>query len=214
MSNPQSWRCISRRTLTNLNVRRLKFRRAIPIWHQHSLPAVNIHAGGVRPTALALADAPGVHGPAYALPAVTDLERPSASSGPTSPSAPGTAVLTLSAPTRESTRPIMEASETSIGAPTAESTNTISPDLETRRHAPLQNRQHRNRRYHPKDPRRYHAYDPQHRSHFSRLRRRRSRKRNRRLKTAMKGHRPCRPSKLPSRPAGNRRFKHVRWGTF
>ena len=79
---------------------------------------------------------------------------------------------------------------------------------------PLQNRQHRNRRYHPKDPRRYHAYDPQHRPHFSRLRRRLSRKRNRRLKTAMKCHRPCRPSKLPSRPAGNRRFKHVHWGTF
>ena len=92
-SNPQSWRGITRRTLASLSVRRLKFRRAIPIWHQHGLPAVNMYPDVVRRAApaMALANAPGVPAPAYDLPAapglpLTDLERPSASSGSISPS--------------------------------------------------------------------------------------------------------------------------------
>ena len=102
-SNPQSWRGISRRTLANLNDRRLKFRRAIPIWYQHFSPAGKINGGGPMRTALALADTPGVLGPTDALPAATGLKRPSAISGSTSDSAPGAAHLTLCAPTGEST---------------------------------------------------------------------------------------------------------------
>ena len=132
-SNPQSWQCISRRTLANLNDRRLKFRRAIPIWFQQCSPAAKIHGGGPIHTELALTDARGVLGPHGALPAATGLKQQSASSGSLSPKAPGPGVLPLAAPMKEATHTTMAASQSKTAAPTAESTSTVSSHLGIRR---------------------------------------------------------------------------------
>ena len=192
-SNPQSWRGITRRTLASLSVRRLKFRRDIPLWHQHPLHALNIYPDVARRAAPAifLADAAGVPVTATALPAATDSERPSASSGSISPSAPGTAVLTLSAPMGESIRTTMAAPETSIAAPTAESTSTMSSPLETRRLAPLEE---------PPSP------EPD----VVRKAMPKAKPKAKSNAKYVKDHTRNKTLKLPSRPAGGRRFKHVR----
>ena len=89
-SNPYSWRYISRRTLANLSVRRLMFRRAVPIWHRHNLPALNMYPDVAMRPALALQstdarEVPTLADGFLAPPALglADLQRPSAPSDAT-----------------------------------------------------------------------------------------------------------------------------------
>jgi len=222
-SNPYSWRCISRRTLANLSVRRLMFRRAVPIWQRRNLHSLNMY-----PPALGLqsTDAREVPTRAECLLAppalgLADLQRPSAPSDPATPSSAGTELHTLYSPEESPSRTIA-APETSMAA---ESTSTMSPPLTIRRLATLGEppaevplRGHIDPTHFPETAPAGAAppyaapcpiVDPPLPKAKAKAKAKPKAKAKAVVKTVMKAKTP---SKMPSRPPEKRKFPPIRWG--